>query len=60
MMEPIAASTPKDFTEHALNQGRTEAVLENNQLIYMYRENEHLNHTVSCCKMIVILVLTLI
>lgn len=27
MMESIATSTPKDFTEHALNQGKTEAVL---------------------------------
>lgn len=27
-MEPIATSTPKDFTEHALYQGKTEVVLE--------------------------------
>lgn len=58
MMEPIATSTPKAFTEHALNQDRTETVLGKHQLIYMYRENEHLNHTVSCCKMIFVLTLT--
>lgn len=28
MMEPIATSTPKAFEEHALNQGKTEFVLE--------------------------------
>lgn len=39
-MKPLATSTPKAFTEHALNQGMTESLLEKNFLNFLNREND--------------------
>lgn len=37
LMKPLATSTPKAFTEHALNQGMAESLLERHSLD---REND--------------------